>query len=77
MTLACVNAGLWSIGNGLISTTLIVYLALEHKASGLAISRILAAPKFAGMLRMAVRHRICIPSECSESPTLGFRQFLG
>jgi MFS family permease len=54
MALACVNAGLWSIGNGLISTTLIVYLALEHKASGLAVSLILAAPEFAGVLRLAV-----------------------
>jgi hypothetical protein len=52
--LAYVNAGLWSIGNGLLSTTLIVYLALEHKASGLAISLILAAPEFAGLLRLAV-----------------------
>jgi MFS family permease len=54
MRLAYLNAGLWSIGNGLISTTLIVYLALEHKASGLAISLILAAPEFAGLLRLAV-----------------------
>lgn len=54
MALAYWNAGLWSIGNGLISTTLIVYLALEHKATGLAISLILAAPEFAGLLRLAV-----------------------
>jgi MFS family permease len=54
MGLAYLNAGLWSVGNGLVSTTLIVYLALEHKASGLAISLILAAPEFAGLLRLAV-----------------------
>lgn len=48
------NAFLWAIGNGLVSTLLVVYLATELGASGLAISLILAAPRFAGVLRLAV-----------------------
>ncbi len=54
MRLANVNAGLWAIGNGLVSTTLVIYLALDLGAEGLAISFILAAPRFAGVLRLGV-----------------------
>lgn len=54
MTLASMNAGLWAIGNGLVSTSLVIYLAAELGAAGLSISFILAAPRFAGLLRLAV-----------------------
>jgi MFS family permease len=54
MRLANANAGLWAVGNGLVSTTLIVYLALDLGAAGLAISFILSAPRFAGLLRLGV-----------------------
>ncbi len=54
MRLAYWNAGLWAVGNGLASTLLVVYLALEYGARGLAISLILAAPRLAGLLRMGV-----------------------
>jgi MFS family permease len=54
MRLACANAGLWAIGNGLVSTQLIVYLATEFGAGGLGIGLILAAPRFAGVLRLGV-----------------------
>ncbi|TWT88696.1 Major Facilitator Superfamily protein [Pseudobythopirellula maris] len=53
MRLANANAALWAVGNGLVSTTLVVYLALDLGAQGLAISAILAAPRFAGALRLA------------------------
>lgn len=51
---ANLNALLWATGNGLVSTTLVVYLALELGAAGIAISMIVAAPRFAGVLRLAV-----------------------
>jgi MFS family permease len=54
MRLANVNAALWAIGNGLISTLLVIYLASDLGASGLSISLILAAPRFAGLLRLGV-----------------------
>jgi MFS family permease len=49
--LACWNAAIWAVGNGLATTTLISYLARELGARGLAISLILAAPTIAGLLR--------------------------
>ena len=42
------------IGNGLISTLLVIYLASDLGASGLSLSLILAAPRFAGLLRLGV-----------------------
>ena len=54
MILAYLNAGLWSIGNGLISTTLIVYLALEH-TSDLVLARpgvAIVAGTMSGSIRM-------------------------
>src|SRR6476660_6273852 len=54
MRLANANAALWAIGNGLTSTLLVIYLASDLGASGLAISLILAAPRFAGVLRLGV-----------------------
>lgn len=69
MHLANANATLWAIGNGLVSTLLVVYLAQELGATGIAVSLILAAPRFAGLLRLATpafvsngnqRKRLCI-----------------
>src|SRR6185312_3507339 len=54
MRLANANAAIWAIGNGLISTLLVIYLAADLGAKGLAVSLILAAPRFAGVLRLAV-----------------------
>ncbi|MBN2216264.1 MAG: hypothetical protein JW719_02695 [Pirellulales bacterium] len=53
--LAYWNGGLWAAGNGLASTPLIVYLALELDAPrlGLGLGLILAAPNLVGVLRMA------------------------
>jgi MFS family permease len=53
--LAYQNGAIWALGNGLTSSTLVIYLALELGApgAGLAISMILAAPRIAGLLRMA------------------------
>jgi hypothetical protein len=45
---------MWAIGNGLISTLLVIYLASDLGASGLSLSLILAAPRFAGLLRLGV-----------------------
>src|SRR3954469_5724255 len=54
MMWANVNAGLWAIGNGLFSTLLVIYLAADLGASSLSVSMILAAPRFAGLLRLGV-----------------------
>jgi MFS family permease len=54
MSLANINAGLWATGNGLVSTTLVFYLAVELGAAGVAASCVLAAPRFAGVLRLGV-----------------------
>jgi MFS family permease len=48
------NAAVWAVGNGLVSTLLVIYLANELGATGVAASLILAAPRFAGLLRLAV-----------------------
>ena len=69
--LAYWNGAVWAIGNGLASTTLIVYLALDLGAErvGLSIGLILAARHVVGLLRMgapamigriAGRKRFCI-----------------
>ena len=68
-------------GNGLVSTTLIVYLAQELGASkvGLGISLILAAPRIAGLLRMAApaliewcgdRKRFCLGAYAASAVVL-------
>ena len=65
------NGAIWAIGNGLASTTLVIYLALELGAGriGLGISLIVAAPRIAGLLRLAApaligrltdRRRFCL-----------------
>jgi MFS family permease len=52
--LAVWNAALWAVGNGLASTTLVVYLARELHAErlGLGIGLIVAAPQVVGLLRL-------------------------
>lgn len=52
--LAVWNAAVWAIGNGLASTTLVIYLAKELHAGwlGLGISLMVAAPQMAGLLRL-------------------------
>jgi hypothetical protein len=65
------NAGLWAWGNGLSSTTLVVYLAMELGAPhlGIGIALILSARHFVGVLRLGTpallawignRKRFCI-----------------
>src|SRR5687767_12784877 len=70
------NAGIWAVGNGLVSSLLVVYLATELGAKGLAISFILAAPRFAGLFRLGVpsliarlraRKTVCIAAYIESS----------
>lgn len=79
--LAYFNGGVWAIGNGLTSTMLVVYLAMEFDVPGigLGISLILAAPRLAGMLRLvapamigrlAGRKRFCIGAFLLSALTL-------
>ncbi|MEN6457577.1 MAG: hypothetical protein ABFC63_01490 [Thermoguttaceae bacterium] len=69
--LAVWNGAIWSFGNGLASTTLILYLARELRAErlGLHVGLILAAPHVIGLLqlgappligRLADRKRFCM-----------------
>jgi hypothetical protein len=50
--LAYANGALWSLGNGLASTSLIVYMIRQLGAEGLGIGVILAAPHLVGALRL-------------------------
>ncbi|MCA9247162.1 MAG: MFS transporter [Planctomycetales bacterium] len=50
--LAYWNGGLWAVGNGLTSTMLIIYLAQELGALGLAVGAIVAAPRLLGLARL-------------------------
>ncbi|MEM8945771.1 MAG: MFS transporter [Planctomycetota bacterium] len=52
IVMAYANGGLWGLANGLASTTLVVYLAKEYGAAGMAISWLLAAPSNVGLLRL-------------------------
>lgn len=79
MWLANANAALWAVGNGLISTLLVIYLAADLGAKGLTVSLILAAPRFAGVLRLGVpalmarlrsRKSICICAYIASSVVL-------
>ena len=69
--LAVWNAALWAVGNGLASTTLVMYLAkeLHSERLGLGIGLLVATPQVAGLLRLAApamieqmgdRKRFCI-----------------
>jgi MFS family permease len=73
------NAGLWAVGNGLVSVTLIIYLAADRGAQGIAISLIIAAPRFASLFQMGVpaligrlapRKTFCIASVLAGSVVL-------
>lgn len=70
---AQVNGLCWALGNGFIGSGLVLYIAAEWNAPGLGLSIgvILAAPKLAGLLRLAApallarigsRKRFCIAS---------------
>jgi MFS family permease len=52
--LAVWNGAIWAIGNGLASTTLVIYLARELHVErlGLGIGLIVAAPQITGLLRL-------------------------
>jgi MFS family permease len=52
--MAYLNGMIWSFGNGLVSTMLVVYLAMDLglEVVGLGVSLILAAPHIVGLLRM-------------------------
>lgn len=47
------NAFFWGLGNGLVSTALVSYLAGSYGAQGLWIGLIIAAPRLVGVLRIA------------------------
>ncbi len=73
------NAAIWAVGNGLVSSTLVVYLALSVGARNFQSAVIYAAPSLAGMLRLAVptilartRHRkaFCIGAYAASVPVL-------
>lgn len=75
------NGGLWALGNGLISSTLVIYLAIEAGVPrvGLGIALILAAPRVAGLLRIAApaliarlggRKRLCIAAYLASAAVL-------
>ncbi|QDU27554.1 Major Facilitator Superfamily protein [Anatilimnocola aggregata] len=49
---AHLNGLFWGLGNGLVSTTLVTYLARELGAEGIAIGLIVASPNLAGGLRL-------------------------
>lgn len=76
ITLSYVNAALWAVGNGLVPTILVIYLALDRGANYTAVSLVLAAPRLAGILRLAaptllvwLRHRksFCITAYVASS----------
>ncbi|MDO5565327.1 MAG: MFS transporter [Planctomycetia bacterium] len=57
--LFCWNALLWGVGNGLVSSSLVIYIvrtfaegALDVASLGLAVSWIIAAPRLIGLLRI-------------------------
>jgi MFS family permease len=52
LDLGLVQGALWSIGNALTTGSLVSYLARDLGAQGLALSLVLAAPNFAGVLRL-------------------------
>ncbi len=49
---AYANGALWGVASGLVSVTLVTYLAREYGATGVAVSWLLAAPALAGLLRL-------------------------
>lgn len=79
------NAGLWGLGNGLVNSSLVVYLAGNYGARGLAISFILATPRLLGVLRlvtpaliawMADRRRFAVRTFLASGVVLGAMPFI-
>ena len=79
------NAAAWAVGNGLASSSLVVYLAQEFGATGLAVSLILATPQWVGLLRLGTpvllphvgsRKRFCVVSYVASAAVLGLLPFL-
>ena len=79
--MAYVNGGLWSLGNGLASTLLIIHLAIDLSSDqlGIGVGMILAAPHWCGVLRMlapvligkmADRKRFCVGAFLLSAMTL-------
>lgn len=75
------NGAVWAIGNGLTSSTLVIYLAMELGVPGvgLAIGLIRAAPRLAGLLRVAAplliaafggRKRFCVAAYLGSAVVL-------
>ena len=80
-SLACWNGGLWALGNGMASSALVIYLAIELGTPrvGLGIAVLRAAPHLAGLLRLGApqiigrlvdRKRFCIGGYLSSALTL-------
>ncbi len=53
--MAYLNGAIWSFGNGLVSTMLVIYLAMDLgvEVVGLGVGLIIAAPQIVGLLRMS------------------------
>jgi len=78
--LAYANAAVWAVGNGLVSSTLVIFLAIDLGASNFQAGLIYAAPFFAGLLRLAVptilarwrrRKRFCLAAYLASAAVLG------
>ncbi len=76
---AYANGGLWGIGNGLVGSTLIFYLAKSYGATGLALSLLIASPNLIGLLRLIApmlmdrvgsRRRFCVQTFLASSAVL-------
>lgn len=66
------NAGIWALGNGLVSTTLISYFAQSLGAQSAAISWIIAAPKLVGVLRWFAPSLLKLGGSYRTTSTLAF-----
>jgi Na+/melibiose symporter-like transporter len=86
MWLANTNAAIWAVGNGLVSTTLVTFLAMDLGATGLAVSLILAAPRLVGVLRIVApammttgsqRKLVCLAGYLSSAVVLGVMALFG
>lgn len=86
MRLANWNAAIWAIGNGLVGTTLVIYLARQLGADGVAVGWIVAAPHLAGALRMFApelsrlwgdRKRFCVAMYAASGAVLAAMPVVG
>lgn len=77
---AYANAAIWAVGNGLVSSTLVVYLALSVGARNFQSAVIYAAPSLSGVLRLTVpailarfghRKAFCIAAYLASAGVLG------